>query len=154
MKYYLLQIVVEFRLEFCFSLNFIRFIKIFNIMNVFFIFKADIDTPNMDLQGSNMLDNCPDESKSQLDALLSALRRSLKFVLRDLGYVISIPAGAIGGAVQGGNGVLTGLSNGCHNGNVVDSALGAIDSGVKGCGRGFADGSIKGFSSLEGIDFR
>lgn len=95
-----------------------------------------------------MLNKCPDDCKSQLEALVSATKKNVKSNTESIGTIVDLPAGRLVGAVQAGNGIFTGLSKGCHNGNLIENVLDVADSGVKGYGRGFADGSVNGYASF------
>lgn len=77
----------------------------------------------------------------------------MKSYIQSLGFVVSLPAGTTDGAVQAGGDIFTGLTKGCYNGNSLDNTLRIMDSGVKGCGKGYAVGSVKGFGSFEKINF-
>lgn len=116
--------------------------------------EACVDTPTIDFRTPDDLNKCPDDCKSQLEALVSAAKRNFESTVQFLGYVVALPEGATEGAVQGGNGILKKLSKGCSNGNLVDDALAIMDAGVRGCGKGFAKGSVNGLASFQRINFR
>lgn len=94
------------------------------------------------LKFNSLPKKCPTNSKELLEKFLQGC-------LQAPGYFTSTVDGVGGAAAGAVKGALEGLSKGgLLNGNLLNKALGIVDSGVKGAGSGLAHGLANGLGAL------
>lgn len=83
--------------------------------------------------------------------MLSATKRTTESCLHGVAFPVAIPFGLAEGGKQGVAGIWTGLTQSSDKCDSSSRALGIVDSGMKGFGRGVGDGFMNAVTSIHSI---
>lgn len=92
----------------------------------------------------NALDECPDVTTGDLEALVSAFTRTIGATIHGTGYTVGTIDGLTNGATQAAGDILKGLLKG-------DNLLKSVDDGLEGFKNGFTDAFINTLSKYQNV---
>lgn len=107
-------------------------------------FEVGINTPPENLAAPNVIDECPDVSTGDLEALLLGLKRAIGATIHSNGNLVGSAIALTNGATQATGNILNGLIKG-------DDLFKSVDDGLEGFDTGFDDGLIDTLSIFRDV---